>query len=518
MRPGSLRSVLTAAVAFLFGAAAAPATGDDMAHVAALIDRRIEARLQSEGLKQASPADDAEFLRRIFLDLHGVVPSADRAAQFLNSPAADKRETLIDELLASPRFGQNLANIWCRSLISPAAREQRAQTERFTQWLADRFNGDARWDRIVADLLTATGTIDENPAVTYLIEGRHPLSVTDLTDLTSRYFLGVRLNCAQCHDHPFVAWKQQDYWGMAAFFAQIQTPNRPKVVYSEGVQDNPQMTLAVLANADAIDGFHVQPPTVLGGGEFQFDKGQTHREALANWITSADNPYFARAAVNRTWWHLFGRGLVNPVDDMHTGNLASHPELLDALSAQFVESGFDLRFLLRAIMRSRTYQQTSRPGEEPDREAELFARMSIKSLSAEQLYDSLIVILGPPKRTSGIDARLGERFEFAQFFADDADHDPTQYGRGIPHVLRLMNSPQFAGRNINELVSRTASSGHTSDEIVSDLFLAILSRRPRPGDWEIVQDHLASAGGTPESAYAELAWALLLSSEFSLNH
>jgi hypothetical protein len=304
---------------------------------------------------------------------------------------------------------------------------------------------------------------------------------------------------------------------MAAFFAEIQTPNRPKLVYSQGIQDNPQMTLAVLANADAIDGFQVRPPTVLGG-EPANSAEQSLRQDLADWMTSPQNAFFARAAVNRTWWHLFGRGLVNPVDDMHAGNPPSHPELLDVLSEQFVDSGYDLQFLYGGIVLSRTYQRTSRPGDQPDREAELFARMSVKVLSAEQLYDSLVQILGTPKRTSGIDARLGERFEFAQFFGEEGDRDPTQYGRGIPHLLRLMNSPQFAGRNIHELVAQAAPPGRASDDVIRSLFLAILSRDPAPEDWEIAHDHLSDSAVSPEIGCAELAWALLMSSEFSLNH
>lgn len=518
MRPVSQLSALTAATCFLFTAATRTALADRAVDTAALIDRHIDAGLDSAGLVRAPQADDAEFLRRVFLDLHGVVPSAERAAAFLDSNSPGKREELIDELLASPRFGQNLADIWRRALISPQAREQRAQAERFANWLAEQLNGDQGWDDAVRDLLTATGTLEENPAVAWLIEGRHPLSVTDLTGLTSRYFLGLRLNCAQCHDHPFAEWKQQDFWGMAAFFSQIQTPNRPKMVYLQGVQDDPRMTLAALAGGDAIDGYQVQPPTFPGGGECSNDDGQTLRGALAGWITAPDNPFFARAAVNRAWWHLFGRGLVNPVDDMHAGHPATHPELLAALSEQFVQSGFDLKFLYGAIALSRTYQQTSRPGQQPDREAELFARMSIKVLSAEQLYDSLVQVLGPPQRTPGIDVRLGERFEFARFFAADGDPDPTQYGRGIPHVLRLMNSRQFAGRNMGELVSRSALPGRGTDDVVSEMFLAILARRPTPGDRELVREHLARAGESPETACREVAWALLLSSEFNLNH
>jgi hypothetical protein len=238
---------------------------------------------------------------------------------------------------------------------------------------------------------------------------------------------------------------------------------------------------------------------------------------LANWITSAENPFFARAAVNRMWWQFFGRGIVNPVDDMHSGNEPSHPELLDLLSRRFAESGFDLKFLGRAILNSRTYQQTSRPGDDAELQAKRFARMSIKVLSAEQLYDSLVAILGPPTKMAGIDARLGSRYEFAQFFGGEADTDPTRYERGIPHVLRMMNSPQFAGGSVTALAARVAPVGRSADESIEQLFLTILSRRPTSAEQQLARDQLQTTDA-PQTAYRELAWALLMSSEFALNH
>lgn len=502
--------------AILFGLAG-PAGAEEPSW-AELIDSHIQARLDAAGVARVSLADDAEFLRRVYLDVHGVVPPASEAVRFLDSSDPDKRSRLIEQLLADTRFGEHLADEWRRRLISPLANEIRMQPDRFAAWLAERFNSHAAWDRIVFELLTAEGTMEQNPAVSYLIEGRHPLSVTDLTDLTSRYFLGVRLNCAQCHDHPFVDWTRQDYWGMAAFFAPIQTPGRPKVVYLAGIRDDPRMTLATLADADILEGFLLQPPTFLGGEKPLSAEPAIYRQTLARWMTAPENPYFARAAVNRTWWKLFGRGLVQPVDDMHSGNPPSHPELLDALAQRFIASGFDLKALYRGIMSSRTYQQTSRPGEHPDREAELFARMSIKVLSAEQLYDSLVRVLGPPARAKGIDARLGARTEFTQFFAVGGEPDPLRYERGIPHLLRLMNSPQFGGRNIFALAAQTASPGRTADEVVDELFLTVLSRRPTAAERELVRDHLRQPRSSREGAYQELLWALLMSSEFALNH
>ena len=393
------------------------------------------------------------------------------------------------------------------------------RSDRFADWLAERFNDNDGWDRIAFDLLTATGKIDENPAVTYLIEGRNPLGVTDLTDLSSRYFLGVRLNCAQCHDHPFVEWKRQDYWGMAAFFAQIQTPGRPKVVYVAGVRDDPKMTLASLRDADMIEGFQSAAADVSGrrgaasptatdapgrAGRAGSRRRRT-RISPGRWSTACGGTSSAAASSIR--WTT-----CTPATRRRTRSCST------LLSRRFAESGFDLKLLCRAIVNSRTYQQTSRPGEQADAEAKLFARMSIKVLSAEQLYDSLVAILGPPAKRAGIDTRLGARHEFCQFFAGDGDPDPTRYERGIPHVLRLMNSPQFAGRNVSALVSRAEADGRSADEVVEQLFLTILSRRPTAAERELVRDQFATADASPQTVYRELAWALLMSSEFSLNH
>lgn len=485
------------------------------ATLASRIDRHIEARLDAEGVRPAPEADDAVFLRRVYLDLHGMVPTADDTARFLSDTRSDRRVRLIDALLSSPRYGEYLADNWRKYLVSPLADDPR-RADGLRSWLADRFNTRS-WDRIAIELLTATGKLEENPAVVYLIEGRLPRTVPDLTDLVSRYFLGIRLDCARCHDHPFVEWTQQDYWGMAAFFTQVQTPGRPKQVYRLGVKDDPEITLTSLANAGMGDGFVEHAPTFLGGEELNATKKTTHRAALASWMTAPENPYFARAIVNRTWWRLFGRGIVNPVDDMHAENPPSHPELLDLLATQFVEAGFDLKLLTRAILLTRAYQRTSRPSDTPEKQAALFGRMSVKVLAAGQLYDSLVTVLGPPAREKRRDVRSDARREFIEFFSEEGDSDPTTYGRGVPHLLRLMNSEQFAGRNLTDLATQLAAPGRSPEEIADGLCLRILSRQPTAEERRIFRDYVDQASSV-QDAIREIAWTLLMTSEFSLNH
>jgi hypothetical protein len=303
---------------------------------------------------------------------------------------------------------------------------------------------------------------------------------------------------------------------MAAFFTQVQTPVRAKQVYERGVIDDARLTLATLRDAGTPDGFLMSSPTFLGGQELASGK-MTNRAALARWMTSPDNPYFARAMVNRTWWRLFGRGIVQPVDDMHEDHPPSHPQLLDVLARRFIESGYDLKFLTRAMVLSRAYQRTSRHRESGDTQAALFGRMSIKVLSAGQLYDSLETVFGPPAKTAGIDARQGARPEFTQFFGENADPDPAAYRRGIPHLLRQMNSGQFAGRSLEALVARLAAPGRSTEDVASDLFLTILSRPPTPDDVQRVRSYIERSGSA-QSGCRELAWVLMMTSEFSLNH
>lgn len=509
-----LKQILLVLAVVAAGGGESRAGAPDAAELAAQIDRHIDDRLKAEQIRPADIADDAEFLRRAYLDLHGVIPTAEQAQRFLADTDPKRRDKLIDALLASPRYGEYLGDIWQGYLMSPLADDQRARSDRLRVWLAERFNTKT-WDRIATELLTATGKIEENPAVVYLIEGRLPRTVPDLTDLNTRYFLGIRLNCAQCHDHPFVKWSQKDYWGMAAFFTQIQTPGKSKLVYQVGLKDYPEITLGSLKDGTP-DGFMLRPPTFLGGAELKSTK-ETNRGAFAEWMTAPKNPYFARAMVNRTWWRLFGRGIVNPVDDMHEANAPSHPELLDLLAQRFIDSGFDLKYLTRAIVSSQAYQRTSRPGDAPEKQAALFGRMSVKVLSAGQLYDSLVTVFGPPGRTPGVDPRQSARAEFTQFFSDDGAPNPTAYRRGIPHLLRQMNSGQFAGRNVSALVTRVAKPGRSADDVVADLFLTFLSRRPTADEQRIFRTHATKADSS-EGAYRELAWALMMTSEFSLNH
>jgi hypothetical protein len=267
----------------------------------------------------------------------------------------------------------------------------------------------------------------------------------------------------------------------------------------------------------------ILPPRFLGGEAPRVKASEPYRPILANWLATADNPFFSRALINRAWGQMFGRGIVNPIDDMHDGNAPSHPELLADLSQQFAANGFDVKFLFRAICNSEAYQRSSRPaGNNADAPPELFARMIIKSLSPEQLFDSLTVVLGAPAggrgprvgMAIGRPGALNARAAFVAFFNLDEGADPTEFNAGIPQVLRLMNSPQY--NNAGSL-GAILKGVREPREVLDALFLATLSRKPNDEESTRFQAHMRKYRDEPRRAQADILWVLINSPEFHLN-
>ncbi len=471
--------------------------------LAQVIDQAIQERLAAEKARPAPPADDAEFLRRVHLDLTGVIPPADKVVAFLDSKRPDKRAGVIDELLASPDYGRHMADVWQELLL-----EQRdlltkgLQTEPLASWFAQGFNSNKPWDRQVTELLTSTGTQDQDGATTFFLAHRSP---DRLTDSVCRAFLGIQLQCAQCHDHPFTGWKRTEYWGMAAFFAKVDdgAPKKlgkggtPNVVEASTVQKK-RLPDSALETA----------PKFLGGEAPRLDGKDPYRPALARWLTSAENPYFTKAMVNRVWAQFFGRGLVNPVDNLSADNPPSHPELFEALAREFTRSGFDVKHLVRAICTSQAYQRSSTPAGQAAGEEVLYASMTIKPLTPHQLYDSLAKVLGPAKGQP--------RAAFVEFFRPGVGTDPNEYPAGIPQVLRLMNSEWTA--KTAAFVGQAVKPGQPPARNIETLFLATLSRRPTADESQRLGEYVQANQGTPAKAYGDVLWALLNSSEFTLNH
>jgi hypothetical protein len=369
-------------------------------------------------------------------------------------------------------------------------------------------------------LLTATGTQDESPAVTYFLANP---TVDKQTDSVARLFLGVQLQCAQCHNHPFTKWKQDEYWAMAAFFMKVR-PDRVNKAAKNG--DSPGITEDGKGRPPRLpEAARTVPAKFFQGEEPKLDRNAPYRPVLADWVASPKNKFFARAMVNRTWAQLFGRGFVHPVDDMREDNVPSHPELLQELADAFTASGFDVKFLVKAICLSETYNRTSRPADN-DKDQMLFSHMAVKPLTPEQLYDSLNVVLGAasagrPARGAKPQAAAkriggGPREQFIAFFSTEENALATEYHAGIPQALRLMNAPQM--NNTSAVAAAVARNDRTPAQVIEQLYITTLSRRPTADETTRLTAYVRKNDAAPRQAYGDIVWAVLNSSEFALNH
>jgi len=490
------------------------------AQLAAHIDEVLNKGLSKEKVTPSPRTTDEEFLRRVYLDITGQIPSPEQALAFLDSKDETKRAKLVEELLASPQFGERLADIWQALLVERNSdnRQLAQYLPNLRKWLTEQFNANKPWDKIVSDILTASGDVTENGAAVFFLANP---TADKMTDTTTRMFLGVQLQCAQCHNHPFTDYKQDEYWGMAAFFLKTRAQGNVKAAAKENKGIVISETPAAKGKKTGLpESAKILPPKFLQDVAPTIASNAPHRPVLAQWLTSKSNPFFARAMVNRLWGQYFGRGLVNPVDDMHDANPATHPELLSDLASQFIAHDFDIKYVVRAIVLSEAYQRSSRPANNADVEPEMYARMAVKPLSPEQLYDALTKVLGNANkadRTKNKAALKGPstaREQFVTFFGIEDGADPTEYAAGIPQVLRLMNSPQF---NTLAAASRITAGAKTPAESLEKLYLTVLSRRPSQDEAERVLKYLKESKEPARESWAGVLWALLNSSEFALN-
>ncbi len=488
--------------------------------LAKFIDEKVNARIQYNEVATSSQCTDAEFIRRVYLDIVGVIPPAEKVREFLDSNDPNKRARLIDELLENPRYGQFFAEPWVNAMLPADTNNRRLPTEPMQEWLADKLNANTPWDQIVHDIVSAEGTIDKNGAITFFVANPGP---DKLTNQVTQLFLGVQLQCAQCHDHPFTEYKQDEYWGMAAFFVNVRVNANPNQAAKKG------KTLAVsenLKNGRKLKfpgDYKKVPAKFLTGPEPELNKQKPFRPVLAEWMTSKDNRFFARAITNKLWHHFLGRGLVNPVDDMHDDNPASHPDLLAGMAEQLKANDFDLKYLIRAICNSETYQRSSRPTGNNSDDKELFSHSLVRNLTPEQLYDSLEAALKvdsevAPKGKKRKPARnkgRSPREQFVQFFTGDSVFDPLEYQAGIPQALRLMNSRQM--NNPQGFVGETMRTHKTPEAVIEHLYLSTLSRRPTQEEMTRLTQYVNQQKDA-RTAYGDIVWALVNSGEFGTNH
>lgn len=520
------------------GSARAAIPDKDAATLAATIDRYLAAGWEANKIQPAPPASDGEFVRRVYLDLAGRIPSVAEIRAFLDDQRPDKRHRLVEQLLEGPRYVTHFTNVWRSLLLPETANNLQAGflTPGFESWLRAKLQQNTPYDAMVRELLTvpmagqgrnpfgqANGA--PSPIAFYLSKEVKP---ENLAAAVSRLFLGVKIECAQCHNHPFAQWKRDQFWSFAAFFAGLQRQgNGDFVAAGREMADRRELTIPGTER--------VVQAAFLDGAAPKWKYNTSARATLAEWMTRKDNPYFARAVVNRLWGYFFGIGIIDPVDEMVGGeHTASHPELLDELARQFAEHNFDLKFLIRAITASRAYQLSSLAMHTSQDDPYQFARMSLRGLSAEQLFDSIAQATGYQGATNGNPRFFGNpgvRGRFLTQFANASDK-ATEVQTSILQALSMMNGVVTAAATDLErsetLAALLDAPFMDTAERIETIYLATLSRKPTPREASRMVLYVEKGGSAGDSstdkdknynrALADVFWVLLNSGEFFLNH
>ena len=497
----------------------------------ALIDREIAEGWEKAGIKPARPASDEEFLRRAYLDLLGRIPNVQEARAFLATRETGKREKLVEYLLNHADFAKNFAIDWTVLLVGRGNQGRMVDRAALSGWLRQQFGADRPWNEIVRELIAATGSNTENGAVNYVL-AHLEFGAVPLTSRTTRLFLGQQIQCTQCHDHPSNDWKQRDFWGINAFFKGIRAePVRKADATGRDAYDHTELRdepTDVYVSYDRRDGMvGTTFPRYLDGRKIPQGPNVIRRAELAKLIADPKNQSLAKAFVNRMWAHFLGRGFVHPVDDFGPHNPPSHPRLLDQLSQDFQQSGYDIKKLCRWIMASRAYQLSSVRTKASEKEEALFSAMQLKPMSPEQLFDSLLTATSAHRAGAGDETGRKRDAWMKQFlfvFANDEDEESTSFQGTIPQALMMMNGELMQealsgkpGSFLGDVCEHGSHQASPATFMVDSLYLAALSRHPSGRE-------LAQAGqfleSSPDSLQVlqDLFWALLNSNEFILNH
>ncbi|GIX05350.1 MAG: hypothetical protein KatS3mg114_1219 [Planctomycetaceae bacterium] len=511
------------------------------------INQQIRQGWQDNDVQPSPVAEDAEWCRRVYLDLVGHIPPLEELEAFLQDKDKNKRAKLIDRLLEDPGYVRHWTTIWTNLCIGQ-------QTPRFVsragmqKFFREAFARNRPWKDVVIDLITAEGHYERNGAVNYIL-AQLPQNNNDdgvqLTAMTARLFLGMQVQCTQCHNHPFNEWKQEQFWQFNSFFRQTGRRDHRKFNPQTGRLEDDYAEVVWRDFEGPVyfekrNGLVQVAFPIYNGVEVSADASTDRRKEFARLITSGERPQIALAMVNRMWGHFFSFGFTRPVDDMGPHNPPSHPELLQRLADEFIKSGYDLKQLFRWICNSEAYHLTSRmtaknhqdnpaAGETP-----LFSHMYVKPMTAEQLYDSLIVATNAHKSgRSGWEQAERQRQEwmqqFVRAFGNDMAEETNSFDGTIPQALMMMNTnprPQGdqptlmsgavsleSGSHLHELLTGPG----TETQKIQKLFLTALSRYPTRNELQKMQTIMRTYRD-PRAAYQDLFWALLNSNEFIFVH
>lgn len=485
------------------------------------VDDAVYGKLKKLRFAPSDICDDATFIRRASIDLNGSFPKPDEVEKFLQDTDPAKRDKLVDQLLARKEFAELWVMKWAE-LLEIRTRDNRVYpkaTVLYFEWLRDQMLSNVPFDQIVQKLLTASESNFRNPAANYYQIEPDTLK---LAENTAQVFMGMRIQCSQCHNHPFDRWTMNDYYSFAAFFAQIGRKQgddpRETVIYDRGDGEVKHLVTGKAMN-----------PKFLGGDEPEI-KGQSRREVLAHWLTSPQNPYFARNLANIVWAHFMGRGIIEPVDDVRISNPPANPELLDALAAKFVEYKYDFKRVVRDICTSRTYQLSTHPNASNASDDRNFSKAAIRRIRAEVLLDCISEVTETQDKFPGL-PRGARAVEIAD--GNTANYFLTTFGRAsrttvcscevkvdpnLSQALHLLNGRTLQSKiEDGAVVKKLLKQGQTPDQIIQNLYLRCFSRKPTDEEMTKLKQFIAP-DSNPEQALNDIFWSLLNAKEFVFNH
>lgn len=487
--------------------------------VANFIDRLVWEKLEQLGIQPSGFCDDATFLRRAYLDTIGTLPSPKEARQFLEDAKPNKRARLIQRLLERDEYADYWTMRWSDLLRVDRDKMTPQGSVALTRWLRRQFAKNRPYDLMVRDIVTAKGnTRDEGPAALFKVLDKPEV----LSRSVSQLFLGVRIQCAQCHHHPFEKWGQNDYFALAGFFTGVKLKSLPgggEAVVADGGTDLKHPRTGETVPARALGA----PPADFGGVD-------DRRVVFADWLTDRKNPYFAKVMVNRLWAHYFGRGLVEPIDDLRDTNPATNEPLLDALAEHLCDSNFDLKALIRTLLSSNVYRLSSQPNESNAGDMQNFSHARYKALPAEVLLDAISAATGVPEKFEGWPRgyraieiwdnqmpsyffRIFGRPVRASVCECERSNEPT-----MTQAVHLINSPEISAK-IQTRAGRARSLANSQmppAEVIDELYLATLSRFPTDKERSRMLD--AFKDSDRRSATEDVLWVLLNTKEFLYSH
>lgn len=478
------------------------------------VDQLLNERMTEMGWQAAGQATDVAIMRRVYLDLTGLPPTGSEVLAFLAEERSDKRARLIDRLLASPTSATHLGSQWADWMLpednNPLIQNGRAGLQ---NWLRDRFAENLRYDRLVADLLVSTGPAESGPTAFFVaLEGRPE----KIAAKTARVFLGVQLDCAECHDHPFDEWTQDEFWGFAAYFAQLSTNAEAAMMGRGEVADTGEGEVTLPGTEDVIS------PAPLVETGFSGLASGTRRQQLTLWLTARENPFLARASVNRVWALLFGQGLIEPIDDMRSLEMASHPQLLGELSDYFAGTGYDLRDLIKTLANTQAYGRSTQhvSGEAP---ALSYAVMTTKPLTERQMTNSLSVVARQIAGEQNQAAQVALATQLGKLRGD-----ASQAKLGIVSALVTLHGDffdQVSSEDSSRLLKALEAPFMDQHKQLRWLFLSTLNRMPTTDESQAFSELLSQAAQRDDSEegdsiskswQSDMLWALLNSTEFAM--